>query len=62
MGNQILNQDAEAGDDDEQIKQDDDLDEYWHAWDENLGAQENPVLQYEQAKDLAESFVAHGEH
>ena len=59
---QVLHQQAEAGDDDQQIEQDDDLDQQRHAGHQDLRAEEDAVLQHQQAEDLAHRLVPHRQH
>lgn len=62
MGLEIANEYAETRNNDEKIEEDDDLDQERHAGHEDLRAEEDPVLQQQQPKDLADCLVSDGEN
>ena len=53
---------ALKSDDDEKIEEDDDFDQQRHARHEDLRAEKHPVLQHEEAENLADSLVPDGQH
>src|SRR5277367_4641817 len=62
VSEQILDKNAEACHDNEEIEQDHNLNEYGHSRDENLRTQKDAVFEDQETKDLAEGFVPHRKH
>ena len=62
VNEQILDKNTKAGDDDEKIEENDDLDQHRHSGHENLRAQKDAVLEHQETEDLTDGFMSHGEH
>src|ERR1700722_12899204 len=62
MALQVLNQNAKAGDDDQKVEKNDDLDQKGHSRNKDLRAEKDAVLQDKKTKDLAQRFMPHRKH
>ncbi len=62
MAQQVLNENAKAGDDDQKVEKNDNLDQKRHSRHKDLRAEKDAVLQHEKTKNLAQRLMPHRKH